>query len=74
MVNVILGKELKQFRIQQGLTQVKLAEMVGVSDKVLQWWETGRHLPNELNAYKLKQVVKDLNGGIDVKKGSIVLE
>jgi len=74
MTKVILGKELKAFRIQFGLTQAKLAELVGVSDKVYQWWETSRHLPNEINAYKLKQVLKELNGGIDVKTGSIVLD
>lgn len=40
------GKFMAEMRRQQNLTQKQLAEQVGVSDKTVSKWETGRSLPD----------------------------
>ncbi len=41
-----IGKFVAEMRREQNLTQKQLAEMVGVSDKTVSKWETGRSLPD----------------------------
>ena len=36
-----IGQRIKQFRKQNGLTQEKLAEYLGVTDKAVSKWECG---------------------------------
>ena len=46
MNNYITGKIIKELREKQRLTQVELAEIIGVSDKTISKWETGNGLPD----------------------------
>lgn len=46
MDNYITGKIIKELREKQRLTQVELAEIIGVSDKTISKWETGNGLPD----------------------------
>ncbi len=41
-----IGKFIAACRKEQGLTQAQLAEAVGVSDRAVSKWETGRSLPD----------------------------
>ena len=40
------GERLKELRLEQGLSQDKLAELVGLSHSAIGFWETGKRIPN----------------------------
>lgn len=46
MNNYITGKIIKELREKKNLTQAKLANIIGVSDKAISKWETGKGLPD----------------------------
>ncbi len=46
MDQVKIGKFIAQMRKEKGLTQAQLAEKVGVSDRAVSKWETGRAMPD----------------------------
>lgn len=46
MNSYITGSAVKRFREEKGLTQAQLAEKIGVSDKAVSKWETGKGLPD----------------------------
>lgn len=46
MDQVKIGKFIAQMRKEKGLTQAQLAETVGVSDRAVSKWETGRAMPD----------------------------
>lgn len=46
MSSYITGEAIKALREQQGLTQRQLADALGVTDKAISKWETGRGLPD----------------------------
>ena len=46
MNNYITGKIIKELREKQNLTQVEIASIIGVSDKTISKWETGKGLPD----------------------------
>lgn len=46
MNNYITGKIIKELREKQQLTQLELANIIGVSDKTISKWETGKGLPD----------------------------
>ena len=46
MNSYITGPAIKHLREERKLTQAQLAEMIGVSDKAVSKWETGRGLPD----------------------------
>lgn len=46
MNSYITGPAIKHLREKRKLTQAQLAEMIGVSDKAVSKWETGRGLPD----------------------------
>ena len=46
MNNYITGKIIKELREKQSLTQMELANIIGVSDKTISKWETGKGLPD----------------------------
>lgn len=46
MNSYITGPAVKRFREEKGLTQAQLAEKIGVSDKAVSKWETGKGLPD----------------------------
>ena len=41
-----IGKFIHDLRKEKGLTQKQLADLVGVSDKTISKWETGRGIPD----------------------------
>ncbi len=41
-----IGITLKQLRNEKGVTQQHLAEMLGVSNRTISRWETGRNMPD----------------------------
>lgn len=51
--NDTVGCHLKQVRKQKGLTQIQLAELVGIKRQAIYDMETGRYLPNTGVALKL---------------------
>ena len=53
-----LGLRIKQIRQQAGLSQERLAEMVGVTFQQIQKYENGQ---TTLNILKLQQIAKALN-------------
>ena len=46
MNNYITGKIIKELREKEQLTQMDLAEKLGVTDKAISKWETGKGLPD----------------------------
>lgn len=40
-----LGGRIKELRLEQGLTQLKLAKLVGVSQKAIDYWERSVNEP-----------------------------
>ena len=46
MNNYVTGKIIKELREKHNLTQSKLASTIGVSDKTISKWETGKGLPD----------------------------
>lgn len=46
MNNYITGKIIKELREKEHLTQIELANIIGVSDKAVSKWETGKGLPD----------------------------
>ena len=46
MNNYITGKIIKELREKEHLTQLELANIIGVSDKAVSKWETGKGLPD----------------------------
>ncbi len=67
MNNYITGKIIKELREKEGLTQMDLAEKLGVTDKAISKWETGKGLPDisliEPLAKALKVSVIELMNG-----------
>lgn len=46
MNNYITGKIIKELREKQRVTQIELANLIGVSDKTISKWETGKGMPD----------------------------
>ncbi len=46
LMNYITGEAIKAMRENKGYTQTKLADLLGVSDKAVSKWETGKGLPD----------------------------
>jgi len=46
MNQYVTGSMIRELRERQGMTQTKLADMLGVSDKTVSKWETGRGYPD----------------------------
>ena len=58
MNNYITGKIIKELREKQQLTQMELADSIGVSDKTVSKWETGKGLPDINLIEPLSKVLK----------------
>lgn len=52
------GDKLKQYRLNEGLSQEQLAEKIGVSRQAITKWETKRGLPDVENMVILAEVFK----------------
>ncbi|MBR4015617.1 MAG: helix-turn-helix transcriptional regulator [Anaerotignum sp.] len=67
MDQIKIGKFITSCRKEQGMTQANLAEKLGISDRAVSKWETGKSMPDsgiilELCAY-LKISVNELFSG-----------
>ena len=58
MNNYITGKIIKELREKEKLTQLKLANIIGVSDKTISKWETGKGLPDITLIESLSKALK----------------
>ncbi|MEE0059518.1 MAG: helix-turn-helix domain-containing protein, partial [Acutalibacteraceae bacterium] len=52
------GDKLKQYRLNEGLSQEQLAEKIGVSRQAITKWETKRGLPDVENMIILAEIFK----------------
>jgi len=57
MKETILAIKLKEYRIDNNLTQSYLAEKLDVSDKTISKWELGETYPSKKNMLKLSDVL-----------------
>jgi len=46
MNQIQIGKFISAKRKEQGLTQMQLAEKLGITDRAVSKWETGKSLPD----------------------------
>ena len=46
MASESIGKFMSELRKEKGMTQKEMAEQLGVSDKTISKWETGRGIPD----------------------------
>lgn len=53
-----LMSDLRLYRLKHGLTQIKLAEKLNVTFCSVNRWLKGRQKPSELQAYKIKELIK----------------
>ena len=67
MDQIKIGKFIQERRKANGLTQMQLAELLGITDRAISKWETGRALPDSsimLNLCKILKIsVNDLLNG-----------
>lgn len=61
-----LGKRLRIARVMTGLSQAKLAELLGTSQILVSLWETGKVYPRQRNLDKLNKVLGSLPATIKV--------
>jgi len=40
------GEKLRTLRMKEGLSQGKVAELLGITQKAVSWWELGENWPN----------------------------
>ncbi len=46
MKNNVFGQKLKELRLEKGLSQQKLGEMLGFCNQTVSFWETGSREPD----------------------------
>jgi len=52
-----LGDKIRQYRFQSGISQEKLAKMVGVNESTIFHWEKGQSKPFSKSLKKLEGVL-----------------
>ena len=52
-----IGKNIKEKRLEHGITQSKLAELIGVTHAAISYWENGVNIPNVLDCWKIADVL-----------------
>ena len=55
MENIL--KDLKEYRLENKLSQKKLAEKLGVTFATVNRWFNGRNYPNEIQVYHIKKLL-----------------
>lgn len=53
----IIGKSIKLNRTTQGLSQQKLAKLIGVTHVSISYWENGVNIPNVNDCWKIADVL-----------------
>lgn len=61
----VIGKKIKEWRVQKGLSQEKLAEAIGVTDKNISRIERGIQYPKAENLMKILDVLDIMVIGLD---------
>lgn len=56
--DIKLGKKIKKYRKENGLTQQELAEKIDMSTKYIQFIETGKRKPSLKTIYKIVKALK----------------
>lgn len=52
-----LLKELEDYRLENRITQVKLAEMLQVAFATVNRWFNGKSVPNKMQTYHIKKLL-----------------
>ena len=52
------AQEFKEWRVNQGLSQRKAANMLGISEQTIVFWEAGKRVPSALSMAKVKKFMK----------------
>ena len=55
MSKVTYVERIKQLRKEDGITQTRLAEKIGVSQSAIDLWESGARVPNAIAVIKLAE-------------------
>ena len=75
MNQYITGTAIRELREHQNMTQLQLAEILGVSDKTVSKWETGKGYPDitllEPIADAFKVSVPELISGHRIKNANV---
>ena len=58
MDQIQIGKFIAEKRKEQGMTQMQLAEALGITDRAVSKWETGRSLPDASIMLELCKILK----------------
>jgi len=66
--------EIKELRTALGLSQAKFAKKLGVSRRVVAYWETGKKIPNRISEAKLEKLSQSLNCELTPPKPAPTLE
>jgi len=51
-----IGKCIKEKRLERGMSQTKLAELIGVTHAAISFWENGVNIPNILDCWKIADI------------------
>ncbi len=54
----IIGKTIKEKRLEKGWSQEQLGKIIGVSHASISFWENGVNIPNVLDCWKLAEALK----------------
>lgn len=49
---------IKEFRKKQKMSQSDISKMLGIKQNTLSQWETGKRVPNALQALKLAEILE----------------
>ena len=55
-----LGERIKMYRLEKGISQKKLAKMVGVDESTILSWEVGKHFPLPQKLKLLKRIITQI--------------
>lgn len=53
-------EQIKRTRVINGMTQIEMAELIGVSINTYIKWETGFNNPSDLSLYKIEKAFEKL--------------
>ena len=53
MDQIKIGKFIKECRTQNNLTQMQLAEKLGITDRAISKWENGRAMPDSAKRWEI---------------------
>jgi transcriptional regulator with XRE-family HTH domain len=54
-----LIKKLEDYRLENKISQTKLAEILGVTFVTVNRWFNGKFVPNKIQKYHIKKLLKD---------------